>query len=779
MLPWKENVHLPLFIDIFYDGTDQNRIHLERWSVRYRETIPNKATNHGNTSLNEDVLKVLREVCKKAAILLRALYSLMRQLPLHQLHFVSYPPCLSYQLHSIDNTDQLISKSDAIQHGSFGKTETVREYAFLPISTPFGSLEVKGLYRIDIVESLIALKDLTSSPKLIFQPDVIIQDYVSPSGMSSRMQQSQGSIRSRSHTSDEKMDSINNTVQNEEQVHPPSSRQVLDRRRLSSDSLTPDSPRRSLQKITSQPMAIPVRNGVGGNLEFQNLSSPSHSRMVGGKPENALKSVTGTPTHPHSFDECNRYQESNINIVAAPFGYKNVPIYVPHTSIASSESSGNSGNIHWNSSGTNVIGTKEAPQPRSTPPIHPSSLTGSRHVRRRTFTPSLDAVGGALENFSLDSGLHVSPNYTLLNSSSKISPSSARPADHVRVLTEKKEIMRQEADESRRSANSTMTTPPFSYLDSSSAANNSNSCDAAPPIVRSCENDCMDSTGTTQKSPPFQANPCELYTTPGFTYRSHDQAFVARTDHYQTHRREVNLESLALKEQHISKHTQHSVIRVNCRNRRFGTDALDQQTFSWGISSPDSADAFHLLLPLTREEKERSSETFQANATLPYEAEDHDFPFAINDTESFMSKEKSTEKNGAFNLDKECQHASTIEANDTKLDTIMLRTSASEAEWKTTVSVSKFLHHLNHAPNLEMCIVTGQEREAVLPLKQALETASQQSDNVAVGDLETDKTSGITDVFDEELNSFRKLRDELTSQLGYDRNSSEISRLMK
>lgn len=786
MLPWKENVHLPLVIDIFYDGAEQSRIHLERWTVIYMEKPimnENNAAYHENAHLNEDVLKGLREVCKKAAMLLRALYSLMRQLPLHRLHFASYPPCLSYRLHSTDDTDQLISKIDETQQGSFGTTESVRRYAFLPISTPFGCLEVTGLYRVDIVESLIALKDLNCSPKILFQPDVIIQDYVSPSGMSGRMQQSEESHRSRTNTLDEKQESIEQPPEEEERKDRPSVQHGSIERRLCSENLTPRSPRRSLPKTISQPMAIPVRNGAGGNLEIQHLSSPSQSRLVSGGPENDLISLTENPTHPRSFGECNRYQEADVNIVAAPFGYKNVAVHDARPSIGSSQSSGNSSVSHWNNRGANIYGIKEAPRPKSTPPIHPSSLTGPRIARRRTFTPSLDSagqVGGALENFSLDSELHATSNlrYAQTHTSSNMSPTSANLMDHVRVLTEKTEKTRQDKDEGRRSSNSTMTTPPFSCLDSPCDVNDS--YDEATTIVRSaCDKDYIDNTCATQKSPPFRANPCELYTTPGFTYRPHDQAFVARTDQYQPNRREVNTQTLTSKDHQHSKHTHHSKFRVNYRSKRFSTDVFDQQSFRWGISSPDSAETFHLVLPLGREKQEQNSETFQANAIMPYEAEDHDLPFAISDTGSFLSTEKLTDENVAFHTDNGVQHASINEAANSNHETIMLRSSASQAEWKTTVSVSKFLHQLNHAPNLEICITTSQDREVALPLIQASSAASQQIDNVAVGNIESDKASGIMDLYNDELNAFKKLRDDLTSQLGYETNPSETSRPSK
>ncbi|RLN45588.1 hypothetical protein BBJ29_008894 [Phytophthora kernoviae] len=137
MAPWKEDVQLPLAIDIFWEG-DGQRVLLERWSVTFAEDdVPSNA-HLGST---QDVIQQLKEICKRISVLLRALFSFMRQLPAHRLFVQSYPSMLSYQLRT--------APSNEATRAFEAQRVAASGYSFLPIATPFGLLKVAAVYRRD------------------------------------------------------------------------------------------------------------------------------------------------------------------------------------------------------------------------------------------------------------------------------------------------------------------------------------------------------------------------------------------------------------------------------------------------------------------------------------------------------------------------------------------------------------------------------------------------------------------------------------------------------
>ncbi|KAJ0400026.1 hypothetical protein P43SY_004676 [Pythium insidiosum] len=209
MTPWKEDVHRPLVIDIYVDQNDggggrggPSRVLLERWRVEYASVGPPAETeyhspyagrrqsspafqspHHSSSPLamsaghsqnvmaggsTRDVIQQLKEVCKKIAVLLRALHSFMRLLPAHRIFRQSYPSTLAYEIHSPEED------VGAVEQRFGGHAVATSQYSFLPITTPFGFLKVTTQYRRDC--GALDVRRRVATPLL--KDNVIIQDYV-------------------------------------------------------------------------------------------------------------------------------------------------------------------------------------------------------------------------------------------------------------------------------------------------------------------------------------------------------------------------------------------------------------------------------------------------------------------------------------------------------------------------------------------------------------------------------------------------------------------------
>lgn len=106
---WKKSLHVPLRLDVYYqyctspqDSTPKKEL-LERWCIDYlssEQSTPSAVSSsssssypnnnmHGNrmnTSVMDDTISQLRQVCKRVVIFLRTLYSLTRMMPAYRLH---------------------------------------------------------------------------------------------------------------------------------------------------------------------------------------------------------------------------------------------------------------------------------------------------------------------------------------------------------------------------------------------------------------------------------------------------------------------------------------------------------------------------------------------------------------------------------------------------------------------------------------------------------------------------------------------------------------------
>uniref|UniRef100_A0AAV1U9G8 Autophagy-related protein 13 N-terminal domain-containing protein n=1 Tax=Peronospora matthiolae TaxID=2874970 RepID=A0AAV1U9G8_9STRA len=167
MAAWRDDVRLPLAIDIFWEGAagSCHKVLLERWSVTFAAEGESSSSGVSST---QDVIQQLKEVCKKISVLLRALFSFMRQLPAHRLFAQSYPSMLSYTIHAVPASD-VARAFDAQYVATSG-------YAFIPIATPFGLLKVATVYRRDC--SQYTEQQEQAAPSRILQNNFIIQDYV-------------------------------------------------------------------------------------------------------------------------------------------------------------------------------------------------------------------------------------------------------------------------------------------------------------------------------------------------------------------------------------------------------------------------------------------------------------------------------------------------------------------------------------------------------------------------------------------------------------------------
>jgi Autophagy-related protein 13 len=222
MEPWGANLHMPLCIDIFWQGPDSTasatpsqqqqqqtvpaaaqapppRALLERWRISY---LPQSMPPLGDT------LAALRHVCKRIVILLRTLYSYVRMMPAYQLHRRIQAARSGYRVPVARGED--LGFCLAAQAGASGLEFPVhtptREYKFGPLDTPYGSLVITTDYRRGLDLSSGASSGATAatgaanasgsvSPPwgALIESNVIIPDYMRTRHSDQQQQQQQRS----------------------------------------------------------------------------------------------------------------------------------------------------------------------------------------------------------------------------------------------------------------------------------------------------------------------------------------------------------------------------------------------------------------------------------------------------------------------------------------------------------------------------------------------------------------------------------------------------------
>ncbi|ETV86457.1 hypothetical protein, variant 1 [Aphanomyces astaci] len=133
MRPCRDNVNEPVVLDIAMGS-----MLLERWQISY--------TNGMQSHSPLDVINQLREVCRRIGILLRSVYCLARILP-------AFP--VSDRLkaqqedlgHPVAGLEFEVASSDHAMQRQFESDQPKQRYSFIPIDTPFGTLQLSVLYR--------------------------------------------------------------------------------------------------------------------------------------------------------------------------------------------------------------------------------------------------------------------------------------------------------------------------------------------------------------------------------------------------------------------------------------------------------------------------------------------------------------------------------------------------------------------------------------------------------------------------------------------------------
>ncbi|KAG6948535.1 hypothetical protein JG687_00015416 [Phytophthora cactorum] len=313
MAPWKEDVRLPLAIDIFWD-TGSHKVLLERWSVTFAADGESSSAHLGST---QDVIQQLKEVCKRISVLLRALFSFMRQLPAHRLFTQSYPSMLSYTMHTAP-------ASDATRAFEAQRVAT-SGYSFVPIMTPFGLLKVTAIYRRDCDQ--FTEQQEQAAPSRILPDNFIIQDYVPGSPeltpasapvTSAAMTSSPlrvtdlrtGSFVPVSDTEQFDVGTLQRRRSSPRSI--PAAHQQFSNTGLVGDNVGDDDGVVQSQPGMSKPMAIPRVSSKGGiataaGREVGAVLQQAHS--YGGEHDARLRGAAANP-----------------NVAAAPYGYGNVAI---------------------------------------------------------------------------------------------------------------------------------------------------------------------------------------------------------------------------------------------------------------------------------------------------------------------------------------------------------------------------------------------------------------------------------------------------------------------
>ncbi|KAG7390076.1 hypothetical protein PHYBOEH_007155 [Phytophthora boehmeriae] len=760
MAPWKEDVRVPLAIDIFWDG-DGQRVLLERWSVTFAE---DDAASNSHLGSTQDVIQQLKEVCKKISVLLRALFSFMRQLPAHRLFAQSYPSMLSYKLHAVPASEA----ARAFE----AQRVAVSGYSFIPISTPFGLLKVAAVYRRDCDQ--FTEEQEQAAPARIFQDNFIIQDYVpgSPELMPA---------------------SAPATAQTPSIAQPDSPMRVTD---LRTDSFVPVSDAVQFggdigmeRRRRSTPRSIPTPqqqfNNAGpvGNIRADEpevivrhqpgMSKPMAIPRVSAKTSIAVATGRDITTaagytdgqdddklaqQAHSYggehDARLRGAAANPNVTAAPYGYGNVAIERDHQHTASPSAAfqkqqqqlweGGGSHQDAESSVTQTPFHDDPPTSNSstayhrlaTPPRHPKTISLLRNARaspamlhRPSLTNNEGHTGPAsLDNFTLDSespspiqqygtrrrkssfnGAFVSDN----SESGSIGPTTS-PLTKAESSTQNFQV------QSRKPAAAVEVTAEAEAITIRPSAS------ARPPT---------DGLPMFSSSPPFQSNPCELLSTsPGYSYSknylrsgsSNVPTFIT-TDQFQ----------LGLQDAKRSSFSSSSGVKA----REFPPDFSDSGVTVWGIS-PDTPDAFGLALVDSGSSSGNRGGAHKRFLSLSGSAETGRDPDGRGD--GFLDAD-GTDMMLPFAIGDGSAIGSTATTATDSVSSTLNRSSGAPLD---TASVGNFLYQLKNAPRLS-----------------TFATASDPVEDKTFGEDDKQEPPAPVTIFDEELAGFRSLRDELAQVL--------------
>ncbi|KAG9410833.1 hypothetical protein AC1031_018857 [Aphanomyces cochlioides] len=309
MRMYKDNVTQPVLVDIFMGATL-----LERWHISY--------TSGMQAQSPVDVINQLREVCRRIGILLRAVYCLARILPAFpvgdrlktQQEDLGHPLVgLQYAIGSVDTDMQV----------QFDAAEPKQRYSFVPIDTPFGTLQLSVLYRKRNDDLLAAIEQMA------------VADHSTAAATTATITRELDNVSLKSSTSLE-----NAIIQDYVPTAPVAVKSM--------PAALPKHPMRVVQedyssvhsiastRSTSQPVSIPPSsvdisggNGSGGSRVPALRSSSSrylHEVAPSSPPRRDSNSIF---KHAHSYDtsEPLRQPQRPSQVIAAPYGYTNaIPI---------------------------------------------------------------------------------------------------------------------------------------------------------------------------------------------------------------------------------------------------------------------------------------------------------------------------------------------------------------------------------------------------------------------------------------------------------------------
>ncbi|UIZ24048.1 hypothetical protein KXD40_008265 [Peronospora effusa] len=641
MTIWREDVRQPLTIDIYWDGTgdDRCKVLLERWSITFAAEGENCDTQLGST---QDVIQQLKGVCKRISVLLRALFSFMRQLPAHRLFTQSYPSQLSYTMHTAPASDA--TRAFEAQHVA------TSGYAFIPIATPFGLLKVAAVYRRDCDQFMEQQEQVALSR--IFQDNFIIQDYVP--GSPELVPASAPEPTTMNHLPMREMDLRTDSfvpVSDAEQFDGGDDRDLHVQRRRSSPRSIPMSiatPQQQFnstdlvddieaddevasrpQPSMSKPMAIPRVSSKGG-------IAAAGARDVGtaiGYRE--VKSDGNLIQHAHSYggDDDTRLRDAaaDPNVTAAPYGYGNVAI---------------------------------------------------EREQKQSFSPSLafqqrqQQLWEGTNRQEIESGLRMS------QTSSHEEPSTSNNNTSYHPLStpprHPKTVSLQQHDPRRRkiSFNGAFVSEATHSQCLNTTAGSMAKAEAVTIPFGDARTDDM---AMFSASPPFQANPCELLSTsPGYSYsKSRIKAGASNAPTF------ITTDQFQLGLHSVKGSTSASLISV--KKRGFLPDFGDSGVTAWGVS-PDTPDSFGFaLVGASSGGRPRLSLSGSAETGGASNAQGDDYfsdgsdlmlPFAIGDGSTTATTALDSQSTSTLNC------SSRLE----------------------TAAVGEFLHQLKNAPRLSRSV---------------------------------------------------------------------------
>ncbi|TDH69992.1 hypothetical protein CCR75_000867 [Bremia lactucae] len=709
MAAWKEDVTLPLAIDIYWDA-GSHTILLERWSVTF---VADGEHAFAYLSSTQDVIQQLKEVCKRISVLLRALFSFMRQLPAHRLFTQSYPSMLSYTLHGA-------VASDAV-HAFETQRVATSSYSFMPITTPFGNLKVTAVYRRDC-DPFTELREL-AAPLRILQDDFIIQDYVP----SSPEFASASAPVSRSTTVETPTREHEHRTGSFVPVNGPPPTSNYDKDALSSRRSSP----RSIPVTTQQPFSH-LNHDMDPQREEEvqlpiGMSRPMAIPRSNNKASIAIAANRATLQHAHSYggeDDTHLLNAAaNLNVAAAPYGYGNVAIarerehtlspslafqhrqqqlWEGHAAHHDTESRLHSSPSCLDEPPIHLLDSSShgstAYQCLSTPPRHPKTVallrTTSPAVTHKPFLET-HAAAGSFERFALDSvpPSHVQP-HRLHSRKGSFSGAFVSECSTSTGGNESLVLLNEgTTDMSSTAKTETITTYSGSHVHPST--------ECLPPFT---------------SSPPFQANPCELLSkSPGYAYAksqlcsgSSTVPMFITTDRFQ-------------RSSETAKPVKSATMSTG-EHCEFLPDFGHTGVAAWGIS-PDSPDSLSLALGSTGNSRDEEA-AVESRDNFMDDLDALILPFAIHDGQ--------------------------LSAATTAGDSVSSGAGSSFSRL-SGASVGNFLQQLKNAPRLSKSLSTLGPSMSPDEADNCIDTRQEMKASFSM--------------FDEELAGFRNLREELTQML--------------